>query len=298
MTAAVFAFDECSGSARGLAEELRIPYKGISIHHFPDEESLVRVPPEPSETAILYRSLDRPNDKIVELLLAASALRARGTARIVLVAPYLAYMRQDREFHPGEAVSQRVIGELLAHHFDSLFTVDPHLHRIDNLSDVMPGMQAVSLSAAEVIASAIDTAVHPVIIGPDSESRQWAERIARPSGLETLIGHKQRAGDRAVTIAFPEIDKVRNRTAILVDDVISSGETLAQASQLLQAAGAKRIEALATHCLARPEDLKRLEQAGIVRVRSTDSIAGPTACLPIAPILASALQAAVLSVRH
>ena len=112
MSCGVFAFSVRAAAER-LAQALGVPCRTVTVHRFPDGESLVRVEPSP-ETAFLYRSLDHPNDKLVELLLAVSALRANGAAKVVLIAPYLAYMRQDIAFHDGEAISQRVVGKLLA----------------------------------------------------------------------------------------------------------------------------------------------------------------------------------------
>jgi ribose-phosphate pyrophosphokinase len=261
------------------------------VHHFPDGESMVRVPvPLAASTAILYRSLDHPNAKLVELLFAASALRENGASHIILVAPYLAYMRQDKAFNPGEAVSQRVIGTLFADHFDTLFTIDPHLHRIWSLKQIMPNVEAISLTAAPILSAAIEMEQNPVLVGPDSESRQWVETIAGPLGLDVLVGEKQRRGDRDVTITIPGLNRVRGRTAILVDDVISSGATLEVAARLLNHAGAAQVEAIASHCLATEEDLRRLKQAGIARIRSTDAVAGATAQLTTSGILANAVR--------
>lgn len=288
MRAAIHAFPEGMGPARDLADRLGLAGCAIELHHFPDGESRVQVLPG-SEIAILFRSLDHPNGKIVELLFAASALRGNGARRVILVAPYLGYMRQDIAFAPGQAVSQRVIGALLADHFDAVLTVDPHLHRIRHLREVMPGIDAVSISAAPVLASAIGSGTDPIVVGPDAESRQWAEAIGRPRGLDVILGKKRRAGDRDVAIVLHRPDRVAGRPAILVDDVISSGRTLEVAAQQLLAAGATSVEALATHCLARADDLKRLERAGIFRVRSTDSVSGPTAIIPLAGMLAEAI---------
>lgn len=287
------AFAEISGSARRLAALLGVPCEEVSVHRFPDGESLVRVatPLEAGGTAILYRSLDHPNAKLVELLLAAAALRDNGAARVVLVAPYLGYMRQDIAFHPGEAVSQRVIGGLLARHFDAVLTVDPHLHRIATLEEAIPGIAAISLTAAPVLAEAIDAADKPVLVGPDSESRQWVEAIAAPLGLDVLVGEKERSGDRAVAMRIDGIKAVRGRRAILVDDVISSGTTLLVAAGLLREAGATCIEALATHCLADAETLATLRKGGIEQVQATDCVPGPVSTLPVAPLLVEALRA-------
>ena len=105
-----FAFHE--EPARRLATALGADFRGIEQRRFPDGESLVRTAPE-AGAAVLYCSLDHPNDRLVDLLLASSALRDSGVRSIVLVAPYLCYMRQDVAFQPGEAVSQKVVARLL-----------------------------------------------------------------------------------------------------------------------------------------------------------------------------------------
>ncbi|MCB5425077.1 ribose-phosphate diphosphokinase [Altererythrobacter sp. CC-YST694] len=289
MGTALFAFAECAEPAARLAQELGIALREVSVHHFPDGESLVRVDPWEG-TALLYRSLDDPNARLVELLLAASALRENGARRVMLIAPYLAYMRQDIAFHPGEAVSQRVIAGLLAHWFDGVLTVDPHLHRIATLAEVMPGTDAVCITAAPLLSAALVRAAGAVLVGPDSESRQWVTAIAAPLGLDVLVGEKIRSGDRQVAIRIPGIERVRGRPAVLVDDVVSSGQTLIEAAQLLRQAGATRIEALATHCLARQVDLARMEEAGIAELRFTDSVGRSGGTIPLAPLIAEAIR--------
>ncbi|MDE2561895.1 MAG: ribose-phosphate diphosphokinase [Sphingomonadales bacterium] len=286
MTAALYAFAPDMPRAAMLGAELGLAACDVRLHRFPDGESLVRVPVPASEVALLYRSLDDPNAKLVELLLAASALRANGSYRVILVAPYLAYMRQDMAFRPGEAVSQRVIGELIASAFDGCVTVDPHLHRVHDLAEVLPGIATASLTAAPALSTALDLSRNPVVAGPDEESLQWVRAIAGPDGLDTVVGRKARSGDRDVRIEFGDASRVAGRNVVLVDDVISSGATLSAAARALKDSGAMRIEALATHCLASAADLDGLRQAGIERVRSTDSIPGPTADIALAPLLA------------
>lgn len=290
MAAILHFFDECAAPALRLAEALGATAEAIEVHHFPDGESKVRVAPS-AATAIVYRSLDNPNARLVEVLLAASALRDNGADRVILVAPYLGYMRQDIAFRPGEAVSQRVIGALLADHFDGVLTVDPHLHRIASLAEVMPGIPAVAISACPLLAQALADATNPVLVGPDSESRQWVSAIAEAAGLQFVIGEKQRHGDRAVSMRFDGIRNYTGRNFALVDDLVSSGETLAQAARHLHEAGAATVDALATHCLALQDDLARLHAAGITSVRATDTVAGPCATIAIAGLLAETITA-------
>lgn len=287
--ATLFAFPECSCAAKRLAGELGIGFSEIALRHFPDGESLVRTEPA-TGVALLYRSLDNPNAKLVELLLAASALRENGARRVMLIAPYLGYMRQDMAFRPGEAVSQQVIGGLLADRFDGVLTVDPHLHRISSLGEVMPGTEAISLSAAPALSEALAGADRPLLVGPDGESRQWVEAIAAPLGLDVLVGEKFRSGDREVAIRIPGIEQAQDRLAVLVDDVVSSGETLIAAAQLLRDAGAARIEALATHCLAHKADLARMQEAGIALLRFTDSVGRAGGTISLAPLIAAEIR--------
>lgn len=291
MSTAIFAFADSARQASGLAELCGIPVHTVDVHRFPDGESLVRVNAT-AQTALLFRSLDDPNAKLIELLLAASALRDGGAGRVVLVAPYLAYMRQDMAFRAGEAVSQQVIGRLLATWFDAVVTVDPHLHRIASLAEVMPGIPALALSAAPAIAEAIARDLDPrtLLVGPDSESRPWVESIARPLGLQVLVGEKVRKGDRDVTLAVPGMAAARGRPVMLVDDLISSGTTLIACARLLFQAGATGVEAVATHSLASQADLERLASEGVARVRATDSTSSPIASIPLAAVLAEAIR--------
>lgn len=291
MSAAIFAFSETARQASELATQCGIPVKSVDVHRFPDGESLVRVHGT-ATTALLFRSLDDPNSKLVELLLAASALRDGGARQVILIAPYLAYMRQDKAFHDGEAVSQRVIGQVLASWFDGVVTVDPHLHRIASLGEAIHGIPALSVSAAPALVRAIAEELDPrtVLVGPDSESRRWVESIASPLGLDVLVGEKDRKGDREVALAIPGIDTVRGRPAMLIDDVISSGTTLLACARLLREAGATRVEAVATHSLAGQSDLEGLTGQGIVRLRASDSTSNPIASIPLAEVLCKAIR--------
>ncbi|MEZ5668257.1 MAG: ribose-phosphate diphosphokinase [Alphaproteobacteria bacterium] len=292
MTAlAIAAMPGDEAAAARVAALLGVRSASVAVHRFPDGESLVRVA-EAAATTLLYCTLDRPDPKLMPLLLAASALRDDGAQRLVLVAPYLPYMRQDTAFRPGEAVSQRVIGRLLGARFDRIVTVDPHLHRTPRLDLVFAGTEATALSAAPVLAAMIAAggAGDAVLVGPDAESAQWVGTVAARLGMPAVTATKRRAGDRRVAVTLPDGAPVRGRPAILVDDVVSSGGTLAACARALVAAGAARVEAVAVHALCGDADLAALTAAGIARLRSTDSVAHPTNAGSLAPLLADALR--------
>ncbi len=281
-----------AADAARLAARLGIAMHAIELHRFPDGELRVTVAP-PVATVIVYASLDQPNDKLLALSFAAEALRRCGAKRLALVAPYLCYMRQDTAFHAGEAVSQKVIGKMLAGSFDRVITVDAHLHRTKNIGDVFPGIEAENLSAMPAIADAlraggIDPAT--IVVGPDEESRTWVGDLAARLQLAPAVARKTRRGDRSVEITFADAKMFAGRPALLVDDIVSSGGTLMTCAGALAAAGATRIDAVITHALFPPELVAKLFAAGIRSVRSTNSVPHPTNTVALDQVLADALR--------
>lgn len=292
MSATLHYFLANEPEAQRLASALGVSSQPVAVREFPDGESLVRVG-QGTSTALLFCSLDHPDSKLVRLLLAASALRDGGADRVILIAPYLCYMRQDRAFSPGEAVSQRVIGGLISSHFDGLVTVDPHLHRTPTLDAAVPGIMAVNVSAAGTLARAIAACVTPdtILAGPDEESRPWVEAVAARLGLDVMVGKKVRRGDRTVEIELPDVANAEGRPVMLVDDLISSGGTLITCARQFLTAGATQVAAAATHCIASSKDLGAIAANGITPVLATDTVPGPTASIPVAPAIARAIRA-------
>lgn len=281
-----------AAEATRLAERLGVPMHAIDVHRFPDGELRVTVGPA-AATTIVYSSLDLPNDKLLALLFAAEALRRGGARRLVLVAPYLCYMRQDAAFQPGEAISQKVIGGLLAQAVDRVVTVDAHLHRTHDIRDVFPGIEADDLSAMPAIAEALRAAnVDPatVVVGPDAESEPWVADLAGRLDLQHAVARKVRHGDRSVEIHFDDATLFSGRPALLVDDIVSSGGTLTTCVRALVAAGAMSVDAIVTHALFPPEMTAAMLGAGLRSIRSTSSVPHPTNAIPLDVTLAAALR--------
>lgn len=282
-------FDDERGPALRLAEAASLPAACIERHRFPDGELKLRLPTGLPERTTLYRSLDNPNEKLVELLIVSQTARLLGARHLDLVAPYLAYMRQDMEFTPGEAVSQRIVGRFLANLFDAIITVDPHLHRITRLEEAAPVAQAIVLVGALPLSDHIVRhRERPLLVGPDAESEQWVAAAAARHGLDYLVCSKIRNGDRDVAVDLPPA-QVRGRSAVILDDMASTGHTLAAAARLLRAAGAASVDAAVTHALFPPQVLEMLRTDGIGEVWSTDCITHSSNAVSMAPLLARAL---------
>lgn len=294
-TTMILAFPDAEALAKDLAQSTGARYAAINLRRFPDGESYVRLPAQIPEHVIIVRSLHQANERLIELLLAARTARANGAIRISLIAPYLCYMRQDEAFHPGEAISQSIIGEMIAANFDDLLTLDPHLHRTPELSMAMPVKNAVTLTATGLISDYIKNNIDesPLILGPDAESEQWAEQIAAPERLEYAIATKTRFGDRNVNVDMPSVD-VRGRNVVIIDDISSSGQTLIQAALQLKGQGAKKIYAAVTHALMDEAAMQALSDAGFDDVWSTDTIPHTTNVININSVIITAIKQTLL----
>ena len=281
--------DERAAAAR-LAAACGLPALEIARHRFPDGELKLTLPVDAAgqlpARAVLLRSRDQPNEKLIELLLAARSARSLGVRQLTLVAPYLAYMRQDIAFHPGEAVSQRIVGPFLASLFDAVVTVDPHLHRVATLDEAVPAARTVALSGAPLLADwIVQQRPGALLVGPDGESAQWVAQAAARHGLEHAVCTKERHGDRSVTIHLPPV-AVQGRAVVLLDDMASTGHTLAQAARLLLQDGAASVDVAVTHALIDAEALAALHAAGAGEFWSTDCVAHPMNAVAMAVALA------------
>jgi ribose-phosphate pyrophosphokinase len=286
----LLAFDDEAPLAEPLAAALGVPLRWIERHRFPDGESRLRLPAALPPRVALLRGLHRPNDKLAELMIIAPAARELGAAQLTLVCPYLAYMRQDMAFQPGEAVSQRHVGQALAGWFDRLITVDPHLHRVATMDQVLPGRRGVALSAAGLLGAwAARHAHRPILLGPDEEAAPWVRSAALAQGLQHGTCIKQRSGDRDVRVALPELDFHR-REVVLVDDVASTGRTLAVTAAALRQRGAAAVDVAVTHALFVDDAIAQLTAAGVRHVWSSDSVAHASNVVSLVPMLAAALR--------
>jgi len=286
----LLGFKDYQQQAKRLAKQLGLEYHEVAIHHFPDGESKVTLPSTLDTEIIFCRSLNHPNDKLIELLLACETARQQGVRHITLVAPYLCYMRQDIAFNPGEAVSQKIIGQWLGQLFDRVITVDPHLHRIDNLNQAIPNTETIGLSATRLMSEFLANRPNPpLLLGPDSESEQWVKQIAEHTGLEWEIAGKQRHGDHNVEIMLPEIG-FKDCIIVIVDDVASTGRTIAQTAKALHQRGAQTVNCLVTHPLFADDAEQVLTNACINHIWSTDSIDHHSNVIQLAPLLAKAIK--------
>lgn len=275
-----------SGLADRLGAEIALP----ETRRFPDGETYLRLTADLKDRPVaILCTLDRPDEKIPPLLFAADAARDLGAARIGLIAPYLAYMRQDTRFKPGEAVTSRPFARLLSAAFDWLVTVDPHLHRYHSL-DALYGIPSVAVHAAPAIARWIgDNVANALVIGPDVESEQWVAAVAREAGMPHAVLTKVRRGDRDVDISLQHLGSRSDRVPVLVDDIISSGRTMLVAVQKLRAQGWPAPVCIGVHGLFADESDIALGGTG-ARVVTCNTVPHKTNSIDVCPLLAAAVS--------
>lgn len=260
--------------------------QALEVHVFPDGEQLPRFPtPVAGKDIVLVAGLDHPDAKVLPLLFAADAARQMGARKVMLVAPYLCYMRQDRSFRPGEAVTSRSFAALISRAFDGLVTVDPHLHRYHALSEIY-SIPAAAVPSAPLLAQWIGRNVeNPFLVGPDRESRQWVEAVAALCGAPAAVMAKTRLGDREIVEVSVPVP--RGMTPVLLDDIVSSGVTAAEALRALALAGTPAPVMVAVHVIGR--EGRQAVAASRAELITTNSI-DPRGEIDLAPLLAEGLS--------
>lgn len=282
----LYALPGTEATAERLADKLDVSRGEVAVRRFPDGESWVRVGGDCEERdAIVLASLDYPDDKLCQLLFVADTLRDLGARRVGLAAPYLPYMRQDERFQAGEGVTARYFARLMSRYFDWLVTVDPHLHRYGSLAELyaVPAHAASSAAAIAGAVAALDT--DAVVVGPDAESEQWVVEVARLTGSPHVVFEKTRHGDRHVELEQANLARFRAHQPIIVDDIISTGATMAETIASLRAANLEAPVCIGIHGVFADQAHQHLLDAGARKVMTTNTVSHPTNAIDVTDAL-------------
>jgi ribose-phosphate pyrophosphokinase len=292
MTPILFALPGNEPMARTLADQAGLTLGTIELHRFPDGESLVRLQtPVAAHDVVLVCTLDRPDTKVLPLLFAAATARELGARRVGLVAPYLAYMRQDRAFRASEGVTSSYFARMLSAAFDWLVTVDPHLHRRHSLDEIY-SMPSRVLHAAPLVARWIAAEVpDAVLIGPDEESEQWVGAVAAAASVPHTVLAKQRRGDRDVRVSTFDLSRWSDRTPVLLDDIVSTARTMIRTVEQLRRGSARRPICVAVHAIFADGAYDELNAAGAGLVVSCNTVLHQSNLIDVAPLVAEGLAA-------
>lgn len=276
--------------ARRLARKLKAGFVGSNLRVFPDGEGKVTLLGKPkSGKIIVVNSTYPPVDSNLVYTLALISKAREYSNQITAVIPYLGYARQDREFLAGEVVTLSVIADLLkAAGASKMIVVDIHSQM---------GMRHFKIPIRNV--SAIEELARyfkkmhlkdPLVVSPDSGGAKRAEIFAGFYGTKYIALKKQR--DRRngkVRIITSELDDVRGRDLILVDDMISTGGSIVKATEFLKKQKCRRVFVACTHALLIGDAERKIRKAGVTQIVSTNTIPGKTAAVDVAGIIAKAI---------
>ncbi len=265
------------GFASGVAERLGAELVKPAYKVFPDGESYVRLPGGLEGTVVVVQSMYPMQDKrLVEALLLAEAAYGAGASRVILVAPYMAYARQDKRFLEGEPISiKAVLKALGSAGYDALVTID--IHKPESLA-YFPG-RAVDATAVPQLAEAVSRAISGeggvVVVAPDKGALARARMMAGILGAEYDYLEKHRDRYTGEVTYRPKTVDVQGKTVVIVDDMVSTGGTMAKAASMLRGLGASRVIAACTHGLFIGGALERLRRAGVEEVYAANTVPLP-----------------------
>lgn len=276
--------------AAQLAKHIDAEVGSLIARSFPDGESYVRIESDVAGRQVaIVCTLRDPDPQLLRLVFAAREVKNLGATRVGLIAPYLAYMRQDSRFKVGEALSCEYFAALLSACFSWLVTVDPHLHRVQDLAQIYTLENVVVHAAANLGAWIRDNIKQPRLIGPDEESRQWVSAVAETAGADFVVLKKERFGDRDVRIVLPDMQHWRDVTPVLVDDIISSAHTMIAVLKQWPTTHSLRPVCVAVHAVFGDGAYEALLAANPARVVTTNAIPHETNLIDIAEVVGEAV---------
>ncbi|MGC1514001.1 MAG: ribose-phosphate pyrophosphokinase [Maribacter sp.] len=270
-----------------LAKKMNAEIGECKLRKFPDGESYTRILSDvKGKCVVMVCTLHEPDEKLLPLYFLSHTAKSLGAMCTCLVAPYLAYMRQDKVFHEGEGVTSTYFGKLISGFADSITTIDPHLHRISSLGEVYDIPNRV-IHAADAISKYIKENIHnPVLIGPDSESEQWVSDVAKKAGVPFTVLQKVRHGDRDVEVSVPDVEKYKESTPVLVDDIISTARTMIETTEHLKNAGMKPAICIGIHAVFSENAYQDLWDAYVENIITCNTIPHQSNRIDLSDIIA------------
>ncbi len=299
----LFALNSNRPLAEKIAEELGLPLSECTVSHFADGEISITINESVRgrEVYVIQSTSDPVNDNLMELLIMIDALRRASAKKINVVLPYYGYARQDRKARSREPITAKLVANLLElDQIDRLIAVDLHAAQVQGFFDIpVDHLQAAPTLAKYFLDQAISDDI--VIVSPDHAGMTMARRFAELLGddVSVAIVDKRTEDTREnpdLTMPSMIIGDVKDKVAIIVDDIIDTGNRLTNSAELVSKKGAKEVFAVATHPVLSGDASERIQASAIKEMVTTDTIVVPETKqfdklkqLSVAPLLAEAI---------
>ncbi len=271
--------------AKDLAKNLDISLAKKTIKRFPDQELYVRVLDDVKNEEVILVQTTYPDPNIIELFLIQNALIEAEAGDITTIIPYYGYARQDTMFKKGEAISAKALAKLISLNSDKVVTVDPHKEYILDFFDT----KAYSCSAVKKIAEYLNKKSLDMILAPDKGALDRAKKASEIINCDFDYMEKTRIDGKTVEIKPKNLD-VENKKVGIIDDIISTGGTMALSIKELRKQGAKKVYVSCTHGLFAGDAIKKLSSAGCDEIISTDTIENKYSKVKIASVLSEFIK--------
>jgi len=265
-----------------VARALDVEFIRPHVERFPDGEIYVRIDGEIDEEVVLIQTT-YPNERIIELFLLQDALREMGASRIITVVPYFGYSRQDKLFKPGEAISARAMVKHISMSSDFFVGIDLHSEELLKWFNI----PTIHLHATEPIAEWLSSKDVDMVISPDKGGYERARLVAERMGVEFDYLEKTRLSGTEVMIKPKNLD-ADGKIIGIVDDIISTGGTIARAAEQLREQGAERIYAVCTHGLFIGRAFENMKKVN--DFAATDTIESENSKITVAKVIADAIR--------
>ena len=282
------------GSASGkvandLSSSLKLSLAKIESNRFPDDELYVRILDDISDKHVLIVQSTYPDPNIIELFLLQEAAKEAGVKEVTVVIPYFGYARQDTKFKDGEPISAKAIAHLISLNADRIITVDPHKEHILDFFDV----PAFSCSAVSAIAKYLGKKNIDLVLAPDKGALNRSKNTSKIMNCDFDYLEKTRIDGKTIQIKTKNLE-VRNKNVAIIDDIVSTGGTMAKSIKELRKQGAKKVYVACTHGLFAGEAVKKLTSAGCDEIISTDTIESRFSKVKVSPCISYLLRSKVI----
>ncbi len=265
-----------------LAEEMDAEFCGVVNRHFPDGERYIRILMDVAGQEVVVIQNTFPDKKIVELLLILQAVKESGAKTVTCVVPYMGYSRQERIFQSGEARSAKAIAGAIGSMCDRVFTINVHTPEVLGFFDC----EAKDINGSREVVRYLKGFKPDMVVAPDEGSKSRCILAADMLKVPVHVMKKVRIDGRTVETSSGPVD-VKDSTAVILDDIISTGGTIATAANILRDGGAARILAACTHGLFIEDAANRLRVCD--DILSSDTLEGVYTRFSVAPAIADAL---------
>jgi ribose-phosphate pyrophosphokinase len=266
--------------AEDLAKELDVPLANTISKRFPDDEFYTRIMDDISGEHVVIVQTTYPDPNIVELLILQNAVDEADAKEISVVIPYFGYARQDTKFKDGEPLTAKAMANIISLNANRVITVDPHKeHILDFFST-----SAFCCSAVSELAKYLEKKNIDMVLAPDKGALERAKEASKIIGCDFDYMEKTRIDGSTIEIKPKNLD-AQNKNVAIIDDIISTGGTMAKSIQELKKHGAKNVFVACTHGLFVGDAVKKLNSAGCNEIISTDTVESEFSKVKIAPCI-------------